>query len=157
MTAVLKEEFDRLVHGGADCDTEVDIKCNLGMSVYSAIYEDGHYANGFINIYRPWSVHIWWRLYGSLRDCICGQWCVSAHLESIGEGAEFNLKYDHIRFDCQDQYWHVRIPGSGISREHCASPYKIATTVAYKSLCDHPAPIVGQCCLPPVTFYYSER
>lgn len=141
-----------------DCKTEVDIRGTLYLRpLYSGIYENGKHTNCFINTYHPWDVRCWWCLDGTLRDCICGIWCVSAHFESIGDGPEFNLRYEDIKFDCHNRCWHVRIPGRGIDPDHCADPYKVAVTVAYRTLCERPAPIVGHCELPLVTFYHSDK
>ncbi len=102
-------------------------------------------------------VYMRWCLSGSLRECICGFWCPTVHLESIGKGPEFSIHGPRVPLDCKKRCYGVRIPGSGIDPAHCSTPYKLVATLQYLTPCWNPGPIVGFCELPLVQFYESKK
>ena len=63
----------------------------LRAQLVAGIFEGDNPTNGIIRIDRPSSVRVHWWLQGPLAECICGNWCVQVHLESIGSGPEFEL------------------------------------------------------------------
>ena len=157
MAEITEAEFKELTKSAElyDCSTEAPVPCSLKLSLYAGIYEEGHPSNRIINVNKPWDTRVWWSLSGSLRESLCGYWCVAAHFESIGVGAEFNLDIPHFKFDCHHYHWSVVIPGKGIKPDDCTSPYEVIATVSYRNLCDKPGPIVGFCRLPPVQFFVA--
>lgn len=154
-----KQKYDEYCRRGHDCFTEAAVDCDLGLRMYAGLYENGKRTNRTINVNEPWSVRIWWSLHGSLRDCIAGYWCACAHFESIGGGAEFSLCAKDIEFYCKYPYpgWYVEIPGGSIDPKDCAKPFRLVTTLQYKTKCGDPGPIVGTCNLDLATFYYANK
>jgi len=156
MAEISEARFEELSRGSYNCKTEALIKCDLRLLIYAAIYEEGRPTNCIINIRKPWDVRIWWCLLGSHRDTVCGYWCPTVHFESIGKGPEFDLHHHHIQFDCHHYCWEAIIPGKDINPSDCSTPFIVAATVLYKTMCEKPAPILGFCKLPVVQFYDAD-
>lgn len=162
MQAITEDRLHELTNQGYDClkkGAEAAVKCDLQLYLGARIRERGEHTNRLINIYHPWDIQVWWCLFGSLKGCICGKWCVAAHLESIGKGKEFSLPIaeTYTPFDCKSYCWLEEIKGEGLAELDCAQPYKVVVTVTYRTLCDQPGPIVGYCDLGLVTFFYSAK
>ncbi|MFM9886094.1 MAG: hypothetical protein ACKVQT_23965 [Burkholderiales bacterium] len=155
VVAMDKNEFEKFGEQPHCGKAEVEIKTGLTLfALYAGIYENGAPTNGIVNINQPWDVKVGFGLKGPLRELICGKWCITAHFESIGNAPEFDVDVEpHIHFDCHNEYWCVRIPGPRLDTAHCGRPYKIAVTVAYKSMCGKPAGIIGYVELPMTEFY----
>lgn len=150
-------KFKVLAEGYHQGKTEVEVKTGLNfIDLYAGVFEGDLPTNGIINIANPWDLRVSWRLTGPLREMICGMWCVALHLESIGEGKEFTLHAEEFEFNCNHRCYSVCIPGGGIEPSDCTTPYKVVCTVAYKSMCGKPGPIVGVCNLGLVQFYSSD-
>ena len=152
-----EERFEELAKGYHDCKSEVEVKTGLSLiRLYAGVYEGRNPTNGIINVANPWDVRVSWCLTGPLRELICGTWCVSVHFESIGEGREFTLHYPEFEFNCHHKCYSVRLPGRGIRPDDCSTPYKPVVTVAYKTMCGKPGPIIGFCEFPVIQFYDSK-
>jgi len=114
--------------------------------------------NHIIRIDSDWSVHVEWELTGHLTKLICGQWCLSVLLESIGPGPELKLPSTthYIDLDpCGDgQYesWNNFKPGA-VPAESCSTPYKLVVAITYYNKCGKPGPIAGFYEGPIVQFY----
>lgn len=147
-------EKSKLFHG----KTEADVRCDLSLRLGASLLEGGKDTNCIIDVGKPWSVDVWWSLHGSLRECICGIWCVSLHLESIGKAKEFSIPHRDIKLNpCGTHHYHARIEGRGLDPDDCTTPYKLVATISYKNLCGTPGPILGFVELPLVQFYESGK
>ncbi len=154
---IAEEKFEALKSKTYPCDHEVKVPCDLGLYMFSELYEQDYPTNGIVDISKPWGVNFYWGLYGSLQKAICGYWCLSVHFETIGPGTDFTLKVKHKEFDCKHSYWYAKIPGHSIDPNWCGSPYQIKTVLTGESLCHTPLAIIGACDLGCVTFYDSKR
>lgn len=111
---------------------------------------------------KDFKVHVHWYLEGNLTPFVCGTWCVSVFLESIGPGPELKLPAEPIRIELEpcpgrNEYsaW-VLVPAGTIRSEHCSVPYKLVTTVTYRTPKDRPGPMAGFVEGPVVQFYESD-
>jgi hypothetical protein len=130
--------------------------------IYCDVYEVGGADPTCIIKYdQAWGVKIHWYIEGPLTKFICGKWCVTLHFESIGEGAEFNLKYKkEIDLDpCGNgHYWvDFRIEPGTITEAHCSSLYKVVAAVTYKTVCGKPGPMAGYCADGPILQFYDAH
>ena len=143
-------------------DFEVELpKPYLGGTISAEIHEVGEDTPArIIGINDDWVVEVYWTLTGSLQPFICGEWCVHVFLESIGPGREFDLEAArYIPLDpCGDGRYHaeVRVPGGTIKTDECAIPYKVVTSVTYRTECGKPGPIAGFVEGPIIQFYPEE-
>ena len=130
------------------------------------VYEGEELSNHIIRLDREWSVRVHWELTGALVPCICGNWCLTLFLESIGPGPELHFPdtslgdYEiSIPLDpCGDgRYWYeIKVPKGRIREEHCSIPYKPVVALTYEN-CDKPGPMAGFCELPILQFYRDEK
>lgn len=152
-----KARFEKLAKGYCDGKTEVELKTGLNLiKLYAGVFEGSNPTNCIINVANPWDVRVSWCLTGPLKELICGKWCAAVHLESIGDGKEFTLKFPHFDFNCAQECFSVCIPGGGIEPDDCGTPYKAVVTVTYESMCGKAGPICGFVELPMLQFYHSE-
>lgn len=104
-------------------------------------------------------VHVEWSLDGALTEFICGSWCVSVHMESIGPGPEIRLPEPALTLDLapapgrNDYQAVVTIPAHSIEPQGCAAPYKLAVVVSYRSPAGRATSMAGFVELPILTFY----
>jgi hypothetical protein len=143
-----------------------------GISAY--VFEEGGVApTNIIRTDQNWGVKIEWFLKGSLVPFICGYWCVSLHFESMGSPIgpdfnedEFDLKTYELKLDpCKklDEYgravydYEFKVPAYTIKPEHCGRPYKVVTSVTYKTICNKPGPMAGFVEGPMIQFYSPEQ
>jgi hypothetical protein len=115
------------------------------------VYEIGGVApTNIIRIDQDWRVHLEWQLKGSLKSMICGTWCIHLHLESIGKGPELDLPDPgpevQVPLDpCGDgRYSYDFVVKAGtVQPEHCSTPFKLVSTIAYENSCGLPGPMAG--------------
>lgn len=98
---------------------------------------------------KDFKVHINWSLEGSLTPYVCGSWCVSIFLESIGPGPELKLPVEPVTVPLdpapgRNEYsaW-ILVPAGTIQPEHCNVPYKLVSTVTYRTPKNRPGPMAG--------------
>lgn len=125
------------------------------------VYEDGKRSNHIIREDQHWSVRVWWWLDGDLWECICGNWCLKLHFESIGHGEEFSEPYGdgfkipldpckrHYHYDFK--FWYDKF------KPKCAVPYKMVVTLTYETLCGTRGQMGGHYELPLVTFLETTK
>ncbi|MCA9999477.1 MAG: hypothetical protein KDE56_27125 [Anaerolineales bacterium] len=110
-----------------------------------------------------WAVKFHWTFKGQLASCICGEWCLHVHMESIGKGPELDLFEDHdVRVPlnpCGDgEYWYTfEVPAGTVPAKGCGPVYKAVATLTYRTPCDKPGPIAGFVDLGLVQFYRDEK
>lgn len=119
-------------------------------------------SNHVIRADQDWKVRVHWELSGALVPCICGYWCLSLFMESIGPGAELKLPEREIEIPLDPcgngEYWYdIEIPAHTIKDEHCSIPYKPVVALTYLDNCKHPGPMAGFCELPVLQFYRDEK
>jgi hypothetical protein len=125
------------------------------------VYEAGKNVEPtcIIQIDQPWGVKVHWFIEGPLKKFICGEWCVTLHFESVGEGDEFNLKWKkEIPLDpCADgKYWlDFKVEPGTITTKHCSALYKVVASVTYRN-CGKPGPMAGLCEGPLIQFYEAH-
>ena len=129
----------------------------------AAVYEEGEPTNFIIRSDKTWSIKVHWHLYGALRKCLCGEWCLQVYLESIGPGKEFVLPgASDVRIPldpCGNGHYEHEFafrPGT-ITPEYCAVPYKVVVGLTYRTPCDEPGPIAGFVELPTIQFFESDK
>ena len=105
-----------------------------------------------------WSVYIKWDLRGDLVRHLCGYWCLSLTLESIGPGPEYRFQSEDIRFDgCHGPfYYRFKIPGGKIKVHDCASLYLACVSLVSKDTCKDPGHIRGFCEIGKLMFVRPE-
>lgn len=110
---------------------------------------DGVEPTTIIDVRKAFKVHVNWTLEGALTPYICGTWCVHIFLESIGDGPELNLPAEPVRVPLHPdngpktyEAW-IEVPAGTILPEHCSAPYKLVTTVTYRTVKDRPGPMAG--------------
>ncbi|GEM_PF-886059 len=136
-----------------------DVSINLSLEIASAILDEkGVPSEGAVNIEQPSKVRVAWLLSGKGLDLVCGKWCVQVHFESMGQGPEFTLEADPMipNEPCETGAFIIELPITGLTVEHCGSPYEMVTTIQFITNCDEPAPIVGFKEFKTVNFYRSE-
>ncbi len=108
---------------------------------------------------QDWKVHVEWELTGKLTEFVCGKWCVSAFLESIGPGQELRLPANSLEIDLDPEagpnkysVWFT-VPAGTIKPENCSTPYKLVLTVTYLTPKHRPGPMAGFVEGPIVQFY----
>jgi hypothetical protein len=127
------------------------------------IYEGDQVSNQVIRIDQEWTVRVNWELTGALVPCICGYWCLTLFMESIGPGEEFKFpREERIRIPldpCGDgtYSYDIVIPAHTIKEEHCSIPYKPVVALTYLDYCERPGPMAGFCELPLLQFYRDEK
>ncbi len=142
---------------GRTAKTEANLDVDLHLDMSAGILEEGKFSNCIINVCKPWSVKVWWRLSGKAREAICGYWCVTLHMESLGGGEEFSFPIKEIPLNpCGTHAYCTEIEGPKIDPTKCTRPYKLVVTLNYKTVCHKPGPIVGFAELPTVTFFESK-
>jgi hypothetical protein len=111
---------------------------------------------------KDFKVHVNWYLEGDLTPFVCGTWCISVFMESIGPGPELKLPAEPVEIELypttgRNEYnaW-VLIPADTIKPEHCGVPYKLVTTVTYRTPKYRPGPMAGFVEGPVVQFYVSD-
>jgi hypothetical protein len=111
---------------------------------------------------KDFKVHIKWHLEGDLTPFVCGYWCVSVFLESIGPGAELRLPDYPVELSLEpapgrNEYvaW-ILVPAGTIKTEHCGIPYKLVSTVTYRTPRGRPGPMAGFVEGPVLQFYESD-
>ena len=114
-----------------------------------------------IDVNKDFKVHINWALEGAFTPFICGSWCVNVFLESIGDGPELNLPAAPVDVPLnpepgRNEYsaWQL-IPARTIKPEHCSVPYKLVSTVTYRTVKGRPGPMAGFVEGPILQFYDS--
>ena len=138
---------------------DFDLRAYFKAQIYEA---DEVPTNRIIRIDEDWGIKLDWWLKGRWAECLCGDWCVQVHFESIGKGLEFNLPMQGNQFielkPCGDgHYSHdIKVPAGFVKPECCSSIYKIVASLTYRTPCKRPGPIAGFCELPMVQFYKSK-
>jgi hypothetical protein len=143
---------------------EVNHPLNAGLTGDIAAYVtevDGVDPTTIIDVNKDAKVHISWRLDGALTPFVCGHWCVSIFLESIGEGPELSLPAEPAEVPLHPEpgpkayeAW-ILIPAGTIAPEHCSVPYKLVSTVTYRTVKGRPGPMAGFVEGPVLQFYDS--
>ncbi len=110
-----------------------------------------------IRVDEDWKVHVNWILKGHLTEFVCGQFCISVYLESMGPGPELKVSELHIDLDPEpgdNEYavW-LTVPAGTISADDCSTPYKLVTTVTYLTPKSRPGPMAGFVEGPILQFY----
>ena len=111
---------------------------------------------------KDFKVHINWYLEGPLTPFVCGSWCVSIFMESIGPGPELKLPAEELHIPLEpcpgrnDYSAWVLIPADTIRPEHCNVPYKLVATVTYRTPKDKPGPMAGFVDGPVLQFYVTD-
>jgi hypothetical protein len=111
---------------------------------------------------KDFKVHVKWWLDGPLTAYVCGEWCVSIFLESIGPGPELRLPAQPVEIPLDpcpgrnDYAAWIVIPANTIKPEECAVPYKLVTTVTYRSPKHKPGPMAGFVEGPILQFYVTD-
>jgi len=129
------------------------------------VLENGKPSNNIIRTDQNWTVRVHWELEGALVPCICGYWCLSLFLESIGPGREFQFPLPHqedIRIPLDPcgngQYWYdIVVPAHTIRDTDCSIPYKAVVALTYLDYCERPGPMAGFCELPILQFYTDKK
>lgn len=108
---------------------------------------------------EDFQVHVKWTLKGHLTEFVCGFWCVSVFLESIGPGPEIRYPEPPLEVrlmpcpgDNTYEVW-VQIPANTLSIADCSTPYKLVTTVTYLTEKRNPGPMAGFVEGPLLQFY----
>lgn len=125
------------------------------------LYEDPAYAEtNIINTSQNYVVEVCIELESRIKKLICGKWCVSVHVESVGKGPEFdrNVVIDMNNCDPNPDCIKIKLSGSDFHAEggegHCGHVSYIAVTVLALDHCDSkPIGIAGFCRLGPVMVY----
>lgn len=144
-----------------------DMKCEFelepykpGMTGWISAYirdNDGTDPVTVIDCDSGGTIVIEWDIDGSLRDHMCGKWCVTAYLESIGPGPELALPGGCECIDwepCHDGSWkkEIAIP-QGIECTDCGSLYQVGVTLTSKDGCGNPGHVAAFCKGATVMFY----
>lgn len=98
-----------------------------------------------------------WDIQGALKSHLCGAWCVTAYLESIGPGAEIAIpgSCECMESGCFNKGpWRKEfvIP-TGIEVNSCGSLYQIGVTLTSKDCDGNPGHIAAFCKGTTVMFY----
>ena len=108
---------------------------------------------------QDFQVHVHWTLKGHLTEFVCGYWCVSVFLESIGPGKEIRYPEPPLEIkltprpgDVDYAVW-VQIPANTLDIADCSTPYKLAATVTYLTELRNPGPMAGFVEGPLLQFY----
>ncbi len=145
---------------------EINRPLNTGLAGDIAAYvteADGVDPTTIIDTNTDFKVHINWFVEGALTPFVCGNWCVSLFLESIGDGPELRLPAEPVEVPLHPQpgrneyeAW-ILIPAGTIAPEHCSVPYKLVSTVTYRTVKGRPGPMAGFVEGPVLQFYDSGR
>ncbi len=136
----------------------------LSGRIEATFLDSGIAPNTIIRIQDDWYVDIYWSLTGTLQSLICGEWCIHLHMESIGEGKEFNYPRNRreIRVPVKPcgngRYYHrLKVPGGTVKADECGIPYETAVTVTMYDECGNPASIVGIVKGPMIHFHQGKN
>jgi hypothetical protein len=143
---------------------EINRPLNVGLTGDIAAYVtevDSVDPTTIIDTNRDFKVHLNWYVEGALTPFVCGTWCISLFLESIGDGPELRLPAEPVELPLHPQpgrneyeAW-IRIPAGTIAPEHCSVPYKLVSTVTYRTVKGRPGPMAGFVEGPVLQFYDS--
>jgi hypothetical protein len=137
---------------------------HLSGEVYAWITEvGGEDPVTIIRADQDFKVHLKWRLKGRLAEFVCGKWCLSIFLESIGPGREIKYPRESLELDlvpcpedeegANEYSAYITVPSGTIRPDDCSTPYKLVTTVTYLTPKDNPGPMAGFVEGPIIQFY----
>jgi hypothetical protein len=114
--------------------------------------------NTIISTNQEWVVKVDWFIEGPLVRHMCGSWCLSVQLESVGLGNDYNLpeggRIEIPMNPCDGEYsYEIRVPAGTIDPEDCGTLYLLAVTLTSKDPCDRPGHIAAYAKGPNVMFY----
>ncbi len=134
-----EQEFTPLVRG-----TTVKIKA-------TANEVGGNPPSGIIRADQDWYVDVEWEMTGDLIRHFCGNWCVSAVLESVGPGKDYQIPARPARVPmepCGDGKYSYRIEvgaGDVDARDCDGTLYNVAVTLGSTDPCGKPSHIFAHC------------
>ena len=145
------------------CDFEISpFATKLTGTIKAEVYEEGGVEpTTIISVDEAWYVDVEWTLKGHMRRHLCGQWCVTVSLESIGKGNEYSLPdpSEHFPIDpCNNGTYKKRISVAAgtIKPEDCGTLYLIAVTLTSLDACERPGHIAAYCKGPNLMFYVAS-
>lgn len=119
--------------------------------------------NRVLEIGKPWTVEIHWRLTGTGASAIGGNWDVMLSLEHVGgvtdEGTLANANKPLANVEpgstpTNRKFKHsFTVPGTKPSAE---GVYRLVTLITYDDMTGNPAPMAGYTEEPLISFYKSE-
>jgi len=142
------------------CEHDIEPhKTGLKLKIKAYVLDNEHEdAVSVIDCDAGGKIVVEWDVEGELKSHLCGKWCVTAFLESIGPGPEIALPNpcDCTPFNCDNPGpWRKEfdLPGGGIECTDCGSLYQIAVTLTSKDCNDRPGHIAAYCKGATVMFY----
>ena len=117
---------------------------------------------GILEADKPFQVNVNWTLSGPLTPFVAGTWHVSVFLESIGPGAELQVPLPSIAIPLTPgvgpvNYSHVvNVPANTVTVGPDGRPYKLVTTVTYRTVLNKPGPMAAFVEAPVVQFYRDD-
>jgi hypothetical protein len=102
-----------------------------------------------LEVDKEFVVHISWSLDGPLTPFVAGTWQVNVFFESIGPGPELKLPLPTLELPLDPNigpnYYEalVSIPANTLKDADATVPYKMVTTVTYRTPKGRPGPMAG--------------
>ncbi len=142
------------------CEFEISpFATKLTGTLKATVYEDGGVdPTTIIRVDESWHVDIEWTLKGHIRRHLCGEWCVTVHLESVGPGNEYTLPNPAVHFPidpCNDGNYKytIKVPAGTIQPEDCGTLFLLAVTLTSLDGCKKSGHIAAYCKGPDLMFY----
>lgn len=136
-----------------NCSYQFDpFPTRIGVNLKATVYEVGGVdPTNIIHADQAWYVDVEWELTGGLLHHLCGEWCVSVVLESIGPGDEYRFppSCDRVRIDpcIKGPYKHrIEVAAGKVGAEEpCGTLYIVGVILGSLDACGHAGQLHAHC------------
>lgn len=115
-----------------------------------AFEKGGQDPTSIIASNQDWYIDVEWDVVGGLVHHLCGKWCLTISIESIGPGAEVELSRHIVDFNpCQEEpepyRYRCNVPAGEVKAGDCGTLYLVAVMLTSLDACGNPGHFAAYC------------